>query len=303
MFELFGEYSGRDAQTIRDELYDWLQDKNNDVRSVVTKTMLPTPHCSLTGWLMTMRNVKYAGDELTLYALCKLYHRHAIVYTMTGVWTTIKDGVLLNEFDLVEKCDIKLLHLGDYRYGVLTKLEHTKKRLKVKEIDSLQDELIHIRENTDKAHNTRPQKRLNYKDLSEGRSPARPARKQLYKPLPGPGPSEIQMTAQETIEEIRRSRVIGSVTIKTEDEKPKKKVNKTQSVVTQVGSKRTQPDSGGHCPKHCPRAKKRRTYKTTMDPDDMLPEIDSTKITETIPIPMDEDTTDIIKPSSEPEKS
>ena len=31
MFELFGEYSGRDAQTIRDELYDWLQDKNNDV--------------------------------------------------------------------------------------------------------------------------------------------------------------------------------------------------------------------------------------------------------------------------------
>ena len=31
MFELFSEYSGRDAQTIRDELYDWLQDKSNDV--------------------------------------------------------------------------------------------------------------------------------------------------------------------------------------------------------------------------------------------------------------------------------
>ena len=222
---------------------------------------------------------------------------------MTGVWTTIKDGVLLNEFDLVEKCDIKLLHLGGYRYGVLTKLERTKKRLKVKEIDSLQDKLIHIRENTDKAHNTRPQKRLNYKDLSEGRSPARPARKQLYKLLPGPGPSEIQMTAQETIEEIRRSRVIGSVTIKTEDEKPKIKSEQDSISSNTRGSKRTQLDSGGHCPKHCPRAKKRRTYKTTMDPDDTLPEIDSTKITETIPIPMDEDTTDIIKPSSEPEKS
>ena len=86
---------------------------------------------------MTMRNVKYAGDELTLYALCKLYRRHAIVYTMTGIWTTIKDGVLLSESDLEEKCDIKLLHLGGYQCGVLTKMERTKKRLKVKEINSL----------------------------------------------------------------------------------------------------------------------------------------------------------------------
>ena len=76
---------------------------------------------------MTMRNMKYAGDKLTLYALCKLYHQHAVVYTMTGLWTTVKDSVLLNEFDLVEKCDIKLLHLGGYRFGVLTKLERTKK--------------------------------------------------------------------------------------------------------------------------------------------------------------------------------
>ena len=58
MFELFGEYSGRDAQTVRDELYDWLQDKSNDVRAVVTKAMLPFPHRSLTGCLMTMRNMQ-----------------------------------------------------------------------------------------------------------------------------------------------------------------------------------------------------------------------------------------------------
>ena len=90
---------------------------------------------------------------------------------MARLWTTVKDGVLLNESELMEKCDIKLLHLGGYRYGVLTKLEITKKGLKVKEIGSLRDELIHIRENTEKAHNTRPRKILNYKDLSEGKSP------------------------------------------------------------------------------------------------------------------------------------
>ena len=145
---------------------------------------------------------------------------------MARLWTTVKDGVLLNEFELMEKCDIKLLHLGGYRYGVLTKLEITKKRLKVKEIDSLRDELIHIRENTEKAHNTRPCKTLNYKDLSEGKSPILPARKHPYKPLPGSGPSEILLSAQESIEEIRKSRTVGSVTIKTEEEKPTVKKEK-----------------------------------------------------------------------------
>ena len=140
---------------------------------------------------------------------------------MAGLWTTVKDGVLLNESELMGKCDIKLLHLGGYWYGVLTKLELTKKWLKVKEIDSLCDELIHIRENTEKAHNTRPCKTLNYKDQSKGKSPIRPARKHPNKPLPGSGPSDIRLSAQESKEEIRKSRIVGSVTINTEEEKPK----------------------------------------------------------------------------------
>ena len=134
MFELFGKYSSRDAQTVRDDLCDWLQDKENETQSVIIKAMSTIPNRSLSIWLMTMRNSKYAGDELTLYALCKLYHRHATVYTMTGLWTTIKGGVLLDEHDLFDKCDLKLVHLEGYCYGVLTKLETTKKRLKVKQI-------------------------------------------------------------------------------------------------------------------------------------------------------------------------
>ena len=286
MFDLFGDYSGRDAQTVRDELYDWLEDKSNDVREVVTKAMSPFPHRSLTGWLMTMRNAKYAGDELTLYALCKLYHRHAVVYTMAGMWTTVKDGVLLNEFDLMEKCDIKLLNLGGHRYGVLTKLETTNKRLKVKEIASLHDELIHIRENTEKTHNTRPRKRLNYKDMSEGRSPTRPTRKQPYKPLPGAGPSESQVSAQETIEKIRKSRIVGSVSIKTEDEKPKVKIEKDLISSNTGGQKRT--NDGGHCPKHCPKAKRMKTDNA--DPEDTLPDLPVSS-----PIEASDNTRDTIK--------
>ena len=242
---------------------------------------------------MTMQNVKYAGDELTLYALCRLYHQHAMVYTMTRMWTTAKYGVLLNESDLMGKCDIILLHLGGYRYGVLTKLECTKKRLKVKEIDTIRDELIHIRENTDKAHNTRPRKRLNYKDLSEGRSPIRPSRKQPYKPLPGLGPSELRMTAQDTIDKIRKSRVIGSVTIKTEEEKLKINCEQDSISSNTRRSKRKEPEPDKHCPRHCPKSKRMKTQKTLMDPNDMLPDLPAMDSVTT----MDKPAEDISKPS------
>ena len=37
----------------------------------------------------------------------------------------------------------------------------------------------------------------------------------------------MRMSAQETIDEIRKSRIVGSVTIKEEDEKPKLRQKKT----------------------------------------------------------------------------
>ena len=172
---------------------------------------------------------------------------------MMGLWTTVKDGVLLGEAELIGKCDIILLHLGGYRYGELKKIETSKKRDKTSASESLRDELIKLRDSTEKSHNTRPRKRLNYKDLSEGRSPDR--RPRLYKPLPGSGPSEIRMSAQETIDEIRRSRIVGHVTIKEEDEKPKIKTEKDSNSSNTAVLKRR---DTGHCPKHCARGKKIR---------------------------------------------
>ena len=130
--------------------------------------------------------------------------------------------------------------------------------------------------------------------MSEGRSPIRPARKQPYKPLPGAGPSEIRLSAQETIDEIRRSRVVGSVTIKTEDEKPKIKSEK-DSISSNTRSHK-QPNAGGHCPKHCPKAKKTKTDNA--DPDDTLPDLPVTH-----PIETRDNTRDTIKPAKQSETS
>ena len=192
---------------------------------------------------------------------------------MTGLWTTIKDGVLLGEAELLGKCDIILLHLGSYRYGELKRIETAKKRAKTGAAESLRDKLIMIQDNTEKSHNTRPRKRLNYRDLSEGRSPNRRPRRQPYKPLPGSGPSESRMSAQETIDEIRRSRIVGSVTIKEEDEKQKIKTEKDSNSSNTATLKRK---DTGHCPKHCARGKKLRITEAI----DTLPDLPTTHSTE-----------------------
>ena len=132
--------------------------------------------------------------------------------------------------------------------------------------------------------------------MSEGRSPIRPARKQPYKLLPGAGPSEIRLSAQETINEIRRSRVVGSVTIKTEEEKPKIKSEK--DLISSNTRSYKRPNAGGHCPKHCPKAKKMKTNKANTDPDDTLPDLPVTH-----PIETRDNTPDTTKPSRKSETS
>ena len=79
------------------------------------------------------------------------------------------------------------------------------------------------------------------------------------------------MSAQDSIDEIRKSRVIGSV--KIEDEKSKVKTEDHSISSNISGTKRAQPDSEGHCCKHCPHAKCEKSQKTTADPDNTLPDL------------------------------
>ena len=65
--------------------------------------------------------------------------------------------------------------------------------------------------------------------------------------------------------------------LKTEDEK--RKIKSEKDLISSNISSRRQPNSGGHCPKHCPKAKRAKTNKTT-DPDDTLPDLPVTHLTE-----------------------
>ena len=75
------------------------------------------------------------------------------------------------------------------------------------------------------------------------------------------------MSTQETIDEIRKSRIVGSVRIKEEDEKPKVKTEKDSISSNTTSLKRK---DTGHCPKHCARGKKPRTTEAIETLPDLL---------------------------------
>ena len=52
--------------------------------------------------------------------LCNLYRRHCVVLTQNKLWSTIQADAPMNLLDLLKECSIRLIYLGNQRFGVLT---------------------------------------------------------------------------------------------------------------------------------------------------------------------------------------
>ena len=115
MFELFLKYCGTEPDEIRDELIKFIYDNHEDIEKTV-KNCLPTD-LSLSGWILRMTHKTNPGDEITLYLLCKLFHRHAVIIIKTGLWTTLKTTKNDGELMILAKCDICLILVGNGNTG------------------------------------------------------------------------------------------------------------------------------------------------------------------------------------------
>ena len=70
-------------------------------------------------WLKKQKLKKFKPDELCLYALNVIHHRHTIVYTEFQPWCTVdrKPGMRLETME--EACETRLVFLGDNLFGEL----------------------------------------------------------------------------------------------------------------------------------------------------------------------------------------
>ena len=115
MFELFSKFCDDEPDQIRENLMQYIYDNRKDVESCSRECLLPG--VSLGNWLLRMNHKRNPGDELALFLLCKLFNRHAVVITKTGLWSTLHNTATEGELAIRAKCDICLILVGKGNTG------------------------------------------------------------------------------------------------------------------------------------------------------------------------------------------
>ena len=80
MFELFGEFSSQSRSDVCDNMIGWSYDNFRMLESTF-KVALGQCNTTLQAWLNKMVDERTPGNELTLYVLAHMYHRHVYVFT------------------------------------------------------------------------------------------------------------------------------------------------------------------------------------------------------------------------------
>ena len=121
IFSLFGEYSGEDPATVRDNLIGWTYD---NFRSMETYTgiALHQQKTDLKTYIESIRDERNPGDEITFYLLAHMYRRHIFIYTKDWWWTTVLFVMPIEERDVIVKCDIVLVYIRPGVYGEVTEI-------------------------------------------------------------------------------------------------------------------------------------------------------------------------------------
>ena len=103
LYSLFTKYTGENCSEIQDKLLSWAEEHRSYLVDL-TSDSFKTHKTDFNWWILAIINKRWPGDELSLFCLCKIYHRHAIIYTETEYWTTLADTQDLTEEEVVSKC-------------------------------------------------------------------------------------------------------------------------------------------------------------------------------------------------------
>ena len=110
IFELFVKYSGDTIDKIRERLIDYVHLNTAEVKTL-TGDYFKKKSGDLLMWLYKMSRPSTAGDELTLFLLCKIFTRHAVIHTLSGPWSTLNVVKTGSGGSLEDRCDIVLVYI------------------------------------------------------------------------------------------------------------------------------------------------------------------------------------------------
>ena len=118
MYDFFGEYSNMTADEVKAKLITELSE-NKEWYGMAATCPLGMRRIRFDQQLKKLEKPRTWPDELCLYTLCIIYCRHAIVFTATQPWCTVKVKENMTIGIIQEMCETVLLYLGNKLYGVL----------------------------------------------------------------------------------------------------------------------------------------------------------------------------------------
>ena len=111
LFSIFGRYSGDEPRVVRASMIKWIKE-NKEAFDKATFIGMIGKDVELDIWLLNMESSRTIGDEFALFALCKLFNRHARVLTRGNTWHTVSVEGTHGEKHVEDVCDIHLLFLA-----------------------------------------------------------------------------------------------------------------------------------------------------------------------------------------------
>ena len=118
LFEIFGSFSGHDAMEVREVLLKHIA-RNLDFHVSHSTVCLEMRNTNFSNWVDWIADGRMYCDELGLLSLSALYQRHTLVITSNKLWSTIEHPTPINLFELLKECSVKLIYLGQLRFGEL----------------------------------------------------------------------------------------------------------------------------------------------------------------------------------------
>ena len=119
LFEIFGNFSGHDAMEVHELLLEHIA-KNLDFHATHSIVCLEMRNTSFTNWVDRIADGRMYCDEVRLLSLSALYRRHTLVVMANKLWSTIEQfPTTVNLLELLNECSVKLIYLGQLRFGEL----------------------------------------------------------------------------------------------------------------------------------------------------------------------------------------
>ena len=120
VFDLFAEFLlHKDGSKARLDIINFVSDKRE--RYVIDGHVVLKMHeTNLNAWACKMTYWENSADKVALYTLSDLTKQHTVAITSTKPWSTVHPDVVLKDiYGLLDVCGVKLLYLGNNKFGRL----------------------------------------------------------------------------------------------------------------------------------------------------------------------------------------